>query len=214
MSEEDVLQVVKERLTDDVESVRSAAVISLRKVSPDSITGDIVSVIKDRLADSSNNVRVSTVITFINLPSLITADVFSALLDRLKFDQRTGTPVEDIDDTRARVIEALSRYDDPKEEDLLLLMQNLRPQLRNKDGKFVHYPQSQEATYTLLMEMLHHPAFTAKVVAELDKIVKESPAFKLLAYMTAGSKESVYNMKLKEPNGQILMHFHGGGGWI
>jgi HEAT repeat protein len=206
ISEEDLLQAVKERLTDDVESVRSAAVISLRKASPDSITGDIVGVLKDRLADSSNDVRVRTAMTFINFPSLITADVSSALLDRVKFDQRTGAPVEDFDETRARVIDALSGYDHLKEEDLLLLMRNLRPQLRNKD--------SQEATYTLLMGMLSHPAYTTKVAAELEKIVKEGLAFKLLAYMTAASKEKVYNMKLKEPNGQILMHYHGGGGSI
>jgi len=205
-----VLQAVKVRLTDESVSVRSAAVILLRKRHPDSITGDIVAVLKDRLADCSNIVRVETATTFINLPSsMITADVSSALLDRLKFNQCTGAPAEDFDETRARVIKALS-FDHLKEEDLLLVVRNLRPELRNKDGEFVHYPESQEATCELLKEMLNHPAFTSKVAAEVERIVKEGPAFRLLAYMAAGSKESVYNMKLKDPNGQILMHYHGG----
>ena len=138
---------------------------------------------------------------------------------------------EDFDEVREIIISSLSE-DVMREEDVLLLVQYLLPQVLTHDGKiipfhhfhsdnsknnwnrklkdlerlgkFVYFPRTEEAIIEFLTRKNN---FTPKVTLAIAEIVRDTPAFRMLSFIIRTSSESVYTMKLQDPR-KMHMYIH------
>jgi hypothetical protein len=222
---------IVEQLRDTSEKVRVTALKTLIGSPRETFTKDVLQAMKERLTDDHGDVRSAAAsalgeVIFETEPSF-TKEIHHKLLERLN--------VEDFDEARAEIINALPKSE-TREEDLLVVMQNLLPQLRTTDGKIipfkpdrsdtrwmnkirgkiVYFPRTQEAAAYFLTEMMYQfpsKVNMAKITKAIADIVKDVPAFRVLTSIIRIPSESVFIMK-NVPNpgssgdGKILMYFH------